>query len=64
MTSETVTEYRYELLRDGEIISTFDTYNNAYAELLWIQGHSAHYAMTYAGYEIRETKERIERETA
>jgi len=44
----------YELRRDGRTLSEHPTYTDAYARLLWVQGQSAQWAMTYEGYEITE----------
>lgn len=49
--------YRYEVLRDGEILATFDTYENAMRYLLKIQPHSMMWACEHEGYAITEQKE-------
>lgn len=48
----------YEVLRDGEILSTFDTYFEAMGYLHRIQPHSMHWATEYEGYAVTEQRDR------
>jgi ribosomal protein L24E len=49
--------YYYEVLRDGEILSTFDNYTEAMAHLHRIQPHSVAWATEHEGYAITEQQE-------
>lgn len=53
-----MTTYRYEVLRDGEILDTFDTEADAMRYLLKVQPHSMMWACEHEGYAITERKER------